>query len=221
MRLPLYSQKRENEPSMKSHCTSGSLCSSSLACGLIEFTTESKGVRGRQTSKDSGDTLRNAACKSLQTASGGQPPHTVCLLLLLQETRSRILEQSKSLYYSPARTQRTYGLRTAGRSQILASGRYRLLSPTLAGPPVLPSPLKQGSSKLHSSSLSLEDGPGPVRRGVKQLLGGCVRVRGGESGAPDQKPRWEQEGERPPCCPGFWGPRACGCGTCSSCAVPW
>lgn len=118
MRLPLYSQKRENEPSMKSHCTSGSLCSSSLACGLIEFTTESKGVRGRQTSKDSGDTLRNAACKSLQTASGeGQPPHPVCLLLLLQETRSRILEQSKSLYYSPARTQRTAcALRAAAKS---------------------------------------------------------------------------------------------------------
>lgn len=79
IRLPLYSQKRENEPSMKSHYTSGSLCSSSLACGLIEFTTESKGVRGRQTSKDSGDILRNAACKSLPTASGKRTasPHGV------------------------------------------------------------------------------------------------------------------------------------------------
>lgn len=46
----------------------------------------------------------------------------------------------------------------------------------------------------------LEDRPSPGRCGVTQLSGDCVRVRGGESRAPEQTPQLGTgEGEKPPC----------------------
>lgn len=70
------------------------------------------------------------------------------------------------------------------------------------------------AGKLQSSALViitiLEDRPPSIRHGVKQLLEDCVRVREGESRAPEQKPQpGTGEWEKPPCLPwvsGVQGP---------------
>lgn len=160
------------------------------------------------------------ASRFRQQVGKGQPPHTGCLLRLLQETRSCILEQSKGLYYSPARTQRTACAGLAAAKSSPSGDTDSFSHRHWQGHPCPTFSLKAGQLQTSLFLITTRGGARSGKAWGKQLAGGCVRVRGGESAAPDQKPRWEQEGERPPCCPGFWGPGACGCGTCSSSAVP-
>lgn len=119
------------------------------------------------------------ASRFRQQVGKGQPPHTGCLLRLLQETRSRILEQSKGLYYSPARTQRLACAWQAAAKSSPAGDTDSFPHRHWQGHPCPTFSPKAGQLQTSLFLITTRGGARSGKAWGKQLAGGCVRVRGG------------------------------------------